>query len=169
MASCLREAALIPDTRNHATEMRKEEKRKYLLETLEMAKKYGARLFYIENPNYESEKSNSELYLRMMAEGILQLLQVLNAYHEWVELKVLIAQRQDFRRGVRIDEKEYVARLDYCIKQKKKANHILFDAQTKLSFKLAQAKNCRSLSLLIMPLMCGSEEIMKYLGRIGHA
>lgn len=134
---------LVSKENNHATEMNKQKKKQYLLETLEKVKKdYHAKLFYIENPNYEYEKSNRQLYLRMMAEGLLQLMQVLNAENESVELDVIIAQRQDVtaqKDRRRIDEKEYVHLLQKFIANKKKQNKILLHEKSRLSFYLDSA------------------------------
>ena len=134
---------LISKENNHATEMDRQKKKQYLLETLEKVKKeYHAKLFYIENPNYEYEKSNRQLYLRMMAEGLLQLMQVLNAENESVELDVIIAQRQDVmaqKDRRRIGEEEYVRLLQKFIENKKKQNKILLHEKSKLSFYLDSA------------------------------
>lgn len=129
---------LVSEDHNHATEMDKQEKKRYLLDTLEKVKEeYSGKLFYIENPNYIYEKSNRQLYLRMMAEGLLQLMQVLNAENESIELDVIIAQRQDVTaQGSqrRINEKEYVSLLQKYIDNKKKQNKILLHEKSKLSF-----------------------------------
>lgn len=134
---------LIPQERNHATEMRAEDKAKYLIPTLEKAKEmYQARLFYIENPNYETGRTNRDLYLRMMAEGLLQLMQVLNAESESVELDVVIAQRQDWRAKPgqkRINENEYLYRLKSCIDNKRKRNGILLHENSTLKFDIDSA------------------------------
>ena len=58
-----------------------------------------------------------------MAEGILQLLQRLNARYESVGLRVTIAQRQDVTAEAgneRIRENEYKKALEYCIKRKQR-------------------------------------------------
>lgn len=134
---------LIPPERRHATEMTKEEKRKYLIPTLKSVKKdYHARLFYIENPKYEYEKNNRQLYLRMMAEGLLQLMQALNAQAESVELDVIIAQRQDWQQhsaNRRINEPDYIAKLQECIKIKKKQKRIWFHEDSRLNFRIGSA------------------------------
>ena len=134
---------IISQKHNHATEMGYEEKKKYLLETLEKVKEdYRVKLFYIENPNYEYEKSNRQFYLRMMAEGLLQLMQVLNAENESVELDVIIAQRQDVTAKSnqrRINEKEYIYLIQKYIENKKKQNKILLHKKSRLSFYLDSA------------------------------
>ena len=134
---------LISQERNHATEMSREDKKKYLIDTLEKVKEeYSARLFYIENPNYEFEKTNRQLYLRMMAEGLLQLMQVLNAENESVELDAIIAQRQDWRAQKdrsRIQEQEYIYLLQKSIEKKKRQNRILLHEKSKLRFYIDSA------------------------------
>lgn len=135
---------LMPRERNHATELRSIEKKKYIISTLEELKKGSkAQLFYIENKTYQSEGQNKTLYLRMMAEGILQLLQRLNALSESVTLDVLIAQRQNVVNNTpegRIEEENYIKAIDKYIDEKKKRNHISFNKDTKLSFDVKQAQ-----------------------------
>ena len=138
---------IIKEGKGHASEMRSDERQRYQIEPLEKIKDdYNAKLFYIENPNYEYEKTNRELYLRMMAEGLLQLMQVLNAENESVELDVIIAQRQDFRAKRKIEKEEYVILLERIIKNKKKQNKILLHEKSKLSFYVAVANKEPKLS-----------------------
>lgn len=143
MADVIKLDDLIPEERRHATELNSEDKQKYLIPTLQRVKDmYNAKLFYIENPNYEYEKSNRQLYLRMMAEGLLQLMQTLNAQTESVELEVIIAQRQDWQAASanrRIPEKEYIYNLHECIKKKKKQKRIALHKDSRLSFQLDSA------------------------------
>lgn len=86
-----------------------------------MKSEYNAAQVFFENQEYHDEATSRQLYLSMMAEGILQLLQRLNARYESVGLRVTIAQRQDVTAEAgnqRIRENEYKKALEYCIKRK---------------------------------------------------
>ena len=67
---------MIDENRNHAMNVTDSDKREYILPVLECLKdEYNARQVFFENADYEDDKSNRQLYLRIIAEGLLQLLQ----------------------------------------------------------------------------------------------
>ena len=66
----------IDDTRNHAMHLSNQDKQEYVLPILqELVHDRGLSMVFFENTGYEDEPSNRQLYLHMMAEGLLQLLQ----------------------------------------------------------------------------------------------
>ena len=94
---------------NHAMEMEITQKKDYILPILEKVQEAGGKQVFFENTAYEDDVNSRQLYLRMMAEGLLQLMQTLNAMQESVCLEVMIAQRQDVGAPVerrRIEEEE---------------------------------------------------------------
>lgn len=136
--------AMIDANRNHAMDLSDEDKKEYILPLLEHMGKYGAREVFFENAEYQEERSNRQLYLKIMAEGLLQLLQALNAEHESVELDVIIAQRQDMSAASgqrRIEDVEYIRELKQCIRRKKKEHKIFLDEDSELNFKVKVANN----------------------------
>ncbi len=144
-------ADLIDEGRGHAVELSFDLKRECVLPVLEtLQKEYGVKEVFFENADYEDEDSNRQLYLRIMAEGILQLLIELNAMSESVELKVLIAQRQDVTASngeKRINELEYVKALEYRIEKKKTNKKISLDSNTVLEFNVVPAHKDTRLQL----------------------
>ena len=146
-ADRIAQAVLIDPQRNHAMEMNPADKVDYVLPTLEMLRdEYGAKEIFFENAEYIDMKDSRDLYLQIIAEGILRLLQYLNASVESLSLSVLIAHRLD--QGVSsIKPDEYKRRLLWLIDQKKHQNRIILDANTKLSIEIKQAHRSQKLQL----------------------
>lgn len=142
---------LIDETRTHAMDLNASDKTGYILPVLEkMRDIYHAKQVFFENSEYEDEASNRQLYLRMMAEGLLQLMQTLNAVHESVVINVLIAQRQDMKATAgmrRIDESEYIQALAHCIEQKKKERKVCLNEDSELRFSISVANRDKKLQL----------------------
>lgn len=142
---------IIDSQRNHATELTGEDKREYVLPTLEtMQTQYYARQVFFENAEYVDINSGRQLYLRIIAEGLLQLMQTLNAQSESVELKVLIAQRQDMEAPEghrRILSAEYQNELGRQIAKKKKENRIFLHENSSLNYRVAVANRDYKLQL----------------------
>lgn len=142
---------LIDGERIHATELRSKDKSEYILPILEtMRERYGARQVFFENMDYEEAESNRQLYLRIMAEGLLQLMLTLNARYESVVLHVLIAQRQDpaMPRGQgRIREEEYLRALQLCMEQKKREHKVFLSEDSALDFDIQVANRESKLQL----------------------
>ncbi len=134
---------LIDEDRTHAVELSAEDKREYILPVLEQLKNdYGAKQVFFENAEFEEGDSNRQLYLRIMAEGLLQLIQTLNAQNESVILDVIIAQRQDVdspESERRIRDDEYIRALQFCINQKKKEHKLCIDENSQLHFEIYPA------------------------------
>lgn len=142
---------MIDPYRNHAMELKAEDKKEYVLPVLERLKmEYGAKQVFFENADYEDENTNRQLYLRIIAEGLLQLFQTLNAQSEKVVLDVLIAQRQDMESPIgerRILEKEYIDTLKACIEKKKKEHRLFLDENSELFFTVHPAHRQKKLQL----------------------
>lgn len=129
----------IDDTRNHAMHLSNQDKQEYVLPILqELVHDRGLSMVFFENTGYEDEPSNRQLYLHMMAEGLLQLLQKLDGLYESVGLSVWIAQRKDVHspnpQRERIAESEYVAMLSRVFEQKRLQRRILLNEGTKIHF-----------------------------------
>ena len=135
--------ALILAEKNHAMDLDYLDKRDYVLPVLErMRDEYSGRQVFFENAEYAEEDSNRQLYLRIMAEGLVQLMQTLNAEHESVTLEVLIARRQDMTAHMsrrRIQEPEYVQVLEKCIESKKKERRIRLHKSSRLKIDVQPA------------------------------
>lgn len=126
-----------------------EDKVNYVLPVLEtLTEKHHATPVIIENAKYIDLKTNRELYLKMMAEGLLQLLLRLNAVDEDVQLNVLIARRQDVDNcdGNReIVDQEYIKALKECIEKKRKERRLILSDGTSLSFEINIANRTQKL------------------------
>ena len=140
-------SSLVDPGRNHAMKMDPADKAPYVLSTLEKIRdEYGAREVFFENAEYIDMKNSRSLYLQIVAEGILRLLQYLNAGVESVSLNVLIAHRMD--RGVSsIEPEEYIQRLMWLIGQKRRQNRILLDSNSRLSIEFEKAHRSQKLQL----------------------
>ena len=115
-----------------------------------MKSEYNAAQVFFENQEYHDEATSRQLYLSMMAEGILQLLQRLNARYESVGLRVTIAQRQDVTAEAgnqRIRENEYKKALEYCIKRKQRERRAMLHPDCEVSFEICRASDSMRLQL----------------------
>lgn len=160
---------LDPD-RVHASGMIDADKRGYVLPLLErLQEEYGAEEVFFENTRfseniyYETPLSNRQLYLRIIAEGLLQLMLSLNAVEEEVRLNVLIARRVDSdippdpadgaascqpgKPTRLIQDTEYIFELKKCMKRKKKAHRIMLHAESVLTFEIQDANREQKLQL----------------------
>lgn len=142
---------MIDGNRNHAMNVTDSDKREYILPVLERLKnEYNARQVFFENADYEDGKSNRQLYLRIIAEGLLQLLQTLNAQNQSIVLDVIIAQRQDVDSPDgqrRILDQEYIRALQLCIEKKKKEHKMLLDENCALHFEIQPAHREKKLQM----------------------
>lgn len=142
---------LIDSNRNHAMELEEDDKKNYVLPVLQrMKSEYNAAQVFFENQEYHDEATSRQLYLSMMAEGILQLLQRLNARYESVGLRVTIAQRQDVTAEAgnqRIRENEYKKALEYCIKRKQRERRAMLHPDCEVSFEICRASDSMRLQL----------------------
>lgn len=134
----------------HATELSNSDKKGYVLPALEALKeRYGARQVFFENTQYEEEKNNRQLYLRMISEGLLQLMLRLNAIEEDVQLDVLIARRQDVDapnpNQRLIVSNEYIHAIRRCMEQKKKEHKIILNSASSLSYNIDIANRVQKL------------------------
>ena len=144
-------------TRNHATEMSNGDKRNYVLPILERIKNeyHGIQVFF-ENITYEDGNDNRQLYLRMMAEGLLQLMVRLNAIHEKVVLDVIIARRQDTDNNNKriIQDNEYLYYLKKCIDKKISEHKIILDEKSEMNFTVQIAN--RTPRLILADFACNT-------------
>lgn len=127
------------DERNHANRLSDTDKREYVLPILKkLVHEHEVSQVFFENSKYEDAPSNRYLYLRLMAEGILQLMQKLDGLYESVDLSVWIAQRQDIHspnpERKRIEEEEYIAALIRVMELRRKEHSILFNEDSKVHF-----------------------------------
>lgn len=128
--------------RNHANHFEADEKINYALPLLEkLHEESDACQVIFENVNYEKDSNHRQLYLRIMAEGLLQLMLTLNAKNEDVKLHVIIAQRQDVdtQTNRRINESEYQDKLREIQEKKKKEHRIILSRNSECTFEIAVA------------------------------
>ena len=150
----LNEGKLIDSSRdNHAMTMTCQDKIRYVLPVLDkMAFEYNAIQVIFENRNYEEGKNvigksrSEDLYLRIIAGGLLRLLRYLDAICESVTLDVLIAHRMDKgTKGSNIEDyKEYIRRV---IEEKRREGNIKLKKDTDLKIRLDYATSNQFLQL----------------------
>ncbi len=133
----------IGDSGGHSCEMDRQTKRRTVIPALQaLHETYGAHLVYFENTRYEDGQSGRQLYLRMLAEGIVQLLLRLDSVDESVSLNVTIAQRQDVDaepERQRIGEEEYIEAIQQLIARKKRERKIQLNSDTSCVFRIVPA------------------------------
>ena len=143
IANTIPYTVLIDNTRNHAMNLSSMDKANYVLPILEtMQTMYGAKQVFFENADYLDETSGRQLYLRILAEGLLQLMQKLNAQNESIELDVIIAQRQDVTAVAsnrRILSTEYLNMLKVLMEKKKREHRIFLHENSVLKFQVKPA------------------------------
>ena len=97
------------------------------------------------------DPGNRELYLRLMAAGLLQLLQELNAGSESIKLHVIIARRYDmtarYPDKYEIGDDEYKNILSKFIFAYKKEGHILLHEDTEMSIAIDSARKDNRLKM----------------------
>lgn len=145
---------VIPTQLSHATELTAEEKHNHVLPTLErLQRDYGARQVFFENALFEEgegDNPSKSLYLRMMAEGLLQLLLTLDATQDDIKLDVFIAQRSievSTCRTETINANEYNQYLKNLIEEKKKNRKIVFSSGTSINYKKDMAQASKKLQM----------------------
>lgn len=134
----------------HSAGLKAQQKNEEVIPNLvRMHDEFGGRLFFIENREVRQYGGNRELYLSMMAYGLLHLLQELNAEYESVHLYVTIARRVEKINGEDsiISDEEYRKRLNSCIRMEKAAGHIVLDENTQMEFHVDSARNNTKLKM----------------------
>lgn len=129
---------------NHATKMTREKKRQYVIPALHgLISTYEAVPVFFENVEREGNFNNRELYLNILTEGLLQLLQKLDATHNGVVLDLTIATRVAETNGEErlshIQEKEYLQSLKKRVQIKKDQKRIILSRETGFEVKFRKA------------------------------
>lgn len=129
---------LLDPERTHATELTAGAKRNYVLPVLETLRRdYGARQVFFENAEYEDGTSNRQLYLRVIAEGLIQLVQLLSAREGAVDLQITIARRMDVQTTPEnrlIAPEEYRQELMAVYDRKRAEHRVRFHPDTRVAF-----------------------------------
>lgn len=141
----------------HASGMSSSEKNKILQAIDYLKNKCKAETVFFINKELIDVNDNGELYLRIMASGLLQLLQELNAKGESVKLSVIIARRIDVSNMNKkvIENEEYKKTLNNYIKQKKAMKRITFSEDTEISFIVDTAR--KNVKLIMADYICNTK------------
>ncbi|MCR5324947.1 MAG: hypothetical protein K6E85_16950 [Lachnospiraceae bacterium] len=111
---------------------------------------YRGRIVLFQNKEL-LDPGNRELYLRLMASGLLQLLQELNAGTESLKLHVIIARRMDMTKGTPAEQEivdhEYLEMLETYIHSKKRAGRIMLHEDTEMSITIDSARKDNRLKM----------------------
>lgn len=130
---------------NHAMEMTNRQKKAYVLPVLQQFKQESKSYFvYFENIEYKGVGDNRALYLEIFAEGVLQLLQFLEAKYGGVQLDMIVASRTTQGKG-HIKEEEYQAVFDQLVKEKQKLNALTICPESQVKFQLHRATQSNKL------------------------
>lgn len=128
---------------NHAMNLFPNQKKKYVFpKLLEFKKLTNARYIYFENIEYTGTGDNRELYLQVMSEGLLQLIQLLEARYGAVELSIIIASRvaqKDGKDFVHIEESEYCRAFKNLLQANQARNEVTLIKDSQVHFHLERA------------------------------
>ena len=133
----------------HAMDMGRQEMQERVLPALEELHRRGARLVYFENAERLDIYSSRELYLRLLAGGLIQLMQRLAAEGEFL-LDVMIAARYvEVEKGIldKIDDEEYIKTLRSYIRDSWKEEHLQIPENCRLNLTILSARQERRLQL----------------------
>ena len=148
----------------HSVDYDIEKRRRILIPALQAVCGRGGRLVYFENRERETKYDNRELYLRLMASGLVQLIQFLAKDGPFV-LDVTIASRSapEEKNGVvqkritkdgtlepitvHIDDDEYMKFLKLRLKEEFRQGRLDLGSRCRLNMCIQRAKNERRLQL----------------------
>lgn len=135
---------------NHATEMSYRDKVEYAFDCMEdLVQEYKAIPVFFENKEKEGSGDNRKLYLDILMEGLLQLLQKLDAMYNGVQLDVTIATRKaDANKGrqmTHIEEEEYSAAIQRGVQYRRQKKGGLLSKHTRVNMTFIQAKKSKKL------------------------
>ena len=133
----------------HAMDMGKQEMAGRVLPALEQLHQKGAKLVYFENAERLDIYSSRELYLRLLAGGLIQLMQRLAAEDEFF-LDVMIAARYvEVERGIldKISDESYIKILRSYIRENWKGERLQIPEACRLNLTVLSARQERRLQL----------------------
>lgn len=151
-ASEVRFGQLLPDsTLNHAMEMTMKQKKEYVIPALKKLKMdYATNFVFFENIAFKGKGNARELYLKLLSEGLLQLIQLLEAKFGSVKLDILIASRTaiDAKTNsyAHIKPEEYKRVFDKRFNDLLRQNQIIITPETVVDFKLRKASESNELT-----------------------
>ena len=138
-----------PEGFAHAMNFGKTEMAGRVLPALEALHRHGAKLVYFENAERLDVYSSRELYLRMLAGGLVQLMQRLAVEGEFV-LDVMIAVRYiEVERDIlnQIKDNEYINTLRSYIRDSWEEEHLSISENCRLNITILSARQERRLQL----------------------
>ena len=131
----------------HATDYKQEESRTVVLPALRNICEKGGKLVYFENRQRISNLNNRELYLRLLARGLVQLLQMIAKDGDFV-LDIYIALRVDVdRHSEIISDEEYIHKLKKYIIEDKEKGILAFADRSSVNISILSARRERRLQL----------------------
>ncbi len=141
----------VTDGEYHASGMKPEEAKHLELSSIKkIHDEFGGRIVVFQNREL-MDPGNRELYLRLIAVGLLQLLQELNANSESIKLHVVIARRIDVTvtdsKDPTILDKEYKRILSEYIHSKKKEGRLMLHEDTEMSITVGSARKDNRLKM----------------------
>lgn len=146
---------------NHAMNMSPTEKKAYVLPVLhQIWESLPIQYVYFENIEYFGQNNNRQLYLDMMAEGILQLVQFLEANHGSIHLSIVIASRlaqKGEARLVHITEKEYQSAFQRALEANQRREEFFKTPTSQVIFRLERAT--RSQKLIVADFASNSRRL----------
>ena len=134
----------------HAMNMDKHEKEKVVLPALEMIVKRGGKLVYFENRQRIDIYTNRELYLRLLATGLIKLFSVLGVDGPFlidITIAVRYSKSEIDDELSKITDDEYVRTLRYYIKNGWKERSFDIDNDCRINLAILSARSERRLQL----------------------
>lgn len=139
---------LLPDSSlNHAKDLSGSQKRSRLLPILTQFKQSSqAQFVFFENIEYTGSGDNQALYLEILTEGILKLLQYLESRYGCVQLDMTIASRTTPEQG-HIDEAKYQRYMEALLEKRKRQNSAFPQQDSQVIFHLKRGTQEKKLIL----------------------
>ncbi|MBR1854216.1 MAG: hypothetical protein IJ794_13920 [Lachnospiraceae bacterium] len=131
----------------HSTDYGQTQEEQVVIPALESIFNRGGRLVYFENSERISDLGHRELYLRLLALGLVQLIRTIGKNGAFL-LDIYIALRVDRDRGYeKIPDEEYIRMLKGYMKESREYGMLEFEPGSKVNLSILSARKERKLQL----------------------
>lgn len=148
---------LVGNEVGHATELGKEETSKDLVPALRTLKEKGAEFVFFENRKRYTRDNKIDLYMEMMADGIMQLVSFLAVFDKEFQLDIMIAVRyveEEENVLTKIPYEEYSLALKNILMERIRYGYMGLDEDIKINILFASAR--QEPKLMLADYACGA-------------
>lgn len=123
----------------HAMNYGSEEMENKVVPALESIVRSGGKLVYFENRERSTRDNNRELYLDLLARGLIQLMRKLAVEGEFT-LDISLAQRRDIEAGNMIDDNEIISKINNYINEEIYNGILTLDRNSMINLSVQDAR-----------------------------